>query len=155
MPKILPHIAIYLRAKLKCALIHQLCRYMASPKLFLETAPYTEILHHHHQYRKTSPTEKLYFYSYPTLNNFFCDIVLVPKSRAPFSRVPQMNPSKQNSQAVDGCLQPLTDLRLEEFGKGSMEPGKKYRQFLAGVLGTGLDLQEGFRPFYCSTTIVR
>lgn len=54
-----------------------------------------------------------------------------------------MNPSELNYKAVstfDGSEQrPLTDVdhqRRERHEFSRMEPGKKYRQFLAGVLGT-------------------
>lgn len=150
MPKILPHIALYLRAKFKCALILQLLWPLSNcfwkPPLIQKFIILIISIERHLLLRSC-------IFIIILLSTIFP--VLVPKSRAPFSRVPQMNPSKQNFQAVDGCLQPLTDLRLEEFGKGSMEPGKKYRQFLAGVLGTGIDLQEGFGAFYCSTSILR
>lgn len=53
-----------------------------------------------------------------------------------------MNPTELNYQAVNtfdtGCTRPLTGSRTEFRSGKRMESGKKYRQFLAGVLGSYL-----------------
>lgn len=64
-----------------------------------------------------------------------------------------MNPTELNYQAVStfdgGCTQRLAGSRTE-FRR--MEPGKKYRQFLAGVLG--INITHAPHSVYLNTRVV-